>query len=1285
MSTSDSLSASPIDATSIRQEAYQSISTYLIPPSTQGSSAGSVLPPDELPSPVVTAVERRIISLLDLIKHMRDSLTSDNPEIRSLAVQLLSLVVTTFAPVKDLLPTSEASSTEAGEIVNGKPLFDKQAILTLVTFFSSKLEDGEIVAAEIARKLNASTSTTPASAGWSRQAAEGGAREGDKRWLGGLVPRGSEMLAAGLVALQRLICLDSCGSEAARTVAEALIEHVKPTDHPQALRFLIFKLLDLLVARHRAHALRSLGAKFLRGYISLAKGEKDPRNLMLLFATDRVLLIDFADLLEREENRDIVEAFFDITFCYFPITFRPPPDDPYGITSADLKAALRGCMTANARLAPHAMPLLLEKLSATGGAAKLDTLDTLREAFPIYGRAAVQAHEKALWENLKIEILHATDKETGLAAQETLVSMLACLYTIPDPVDPPTGLAPKIMAEMLVELESPEKVLAAPAASIVACLIRAGASTSYFGLYGAFERLLEMFKDPDEISLRAPILGHIATLLRSVRVSYAGNGGGDGVGRQETARQTKDATHKDDSSKLKLAFAVSAASSTNALRYFWSAATSLPQRSYETDRKPLDSFRNAILAALHNGIRSASYRANALAAFVQVCHIDDFLTLQEIGYLSEAINELLVTDAWQEGEEGGIVGAGLDEVRRLAMDALMDVAKINAKVLETTTLPLLFGKLPDQLSAFDSDGSGDTQMDHAVPTLATQPRLHALSPAEIRQRTAIRHSLGALARLGTQSSLFDILIVKLLTKFDLAVMRPCNTEQHRTANVGYARGLLSALYTITREKERRGDRDLGKYAAASIPRLLMPMLSHILEPSANTAIAAVAADASLNRDVGALLMLFSRSLSLEKQIELARKVYLAIEQGEFEQLLEQPRFRTKKDGSVPKTDFAPLSRDDAQRDMWYLIASIIIPFRQDVPLPFGGELLPWVERQLDQLHGARSLLHFDVCALSLASAINKHAADPLPQVLSQALQSFFDRQVRAAGAPRRAQSLRCWLYILKGLSIRNSKDFDKKLMDLIALCEDDSIGPQLARSFDILAKEDSDILTKANGHTVRLLYRQRLFSVLLPKVIDGYRTNMSLSDPSTRASKQSVYLIALTALLPHMPKATTQERLRELFPLLIQALNLPDAQTRGNAANTIAVAIIAAHIQKRRVEEEEVQSMTRRVAAGAHANLNAKASNTFLALTLAEDHIGSLISRLLAVIDPQQTPLEASRVAALRCLAALARGLPYLALHPHRISVQRALARTGTGVDDPRRKVRLEAVEARDAWFTLHE
>lgn len=37
----------------------------------------------------------------------------------------------------------------------------------------------------------------------------------------------------------------------------------------------------------------------------------------------------------------VAQALFNITFCYFPISFKPPTHDPYGISPDDLKLALR--------------------------------------------------------------------------------------------------------------------------------------------------------------------------------------------------------------------------------------------------------------------------------------------------------------------------------------------------------------------------------------------------------------------------------------------------------------------------------------------------------------------------------------------------------------------------------------------------------------------------------------------------------------------------------------------------------------------------------------------------------------------------------------------------------------------------------------------------------------------------------------------------------------------------------------------------------------------------------
>lgn len=154
--------------------------------------------------------------------------------------------------------------------------------------------------------------------------------------------------------------------------------------HHQAVRFVVYQLIDLLMSTRRMGrhnpkcggierltmtptALKSMGAEFLKGYTTLVEGEKDPRNLKLAFSLDRVMLLEF-DITEA------LEELFDITFCYFPITFTPPPDDPYGISSEELQTDLRTCLASTPLFGPLALPLILDKLQASTKSAKVNMI-----------------------------------------------------------------------------------------------------------------------------------------------------------------------------------------------------------------------------------------------------------------------------------------------------------------------------------------------------------------------------------------------------------------------------------------------------------------------------------------------------------------------------------------------------------------------------------------------------------------------------------------------------------------------------------------------------------------------------------------------------------------------------------------------------------------------------------------------------------------------------------------------------------------------------------------------
>ena len=160
-----------------------------------------------------------------------------------------------------------------------------------------------------------------------------------------------------------------------------MIEHFQDLQiRPQFQRMPILELLHGLMSNHRS-ALKSLGDESLVGIVDLVSGEKDPRNLMIIFSILKVVMVEW-DINAHLEVRIrlahmlllytyLLKTLFDAVFCYFPITFRPPPDDPYGITAQDLKTRLRECISASTQFAPLAFPQLLDKLDSTSPNVKV--------------------------------------------------------------------------------------------------------------------------------------------------------------------------------------------------------------------------------------------------------------------------------------------------------------------------------------------------------------------------------------------------------------------------------------------------------------------------------------------------------------------------------------------------------------------------------------------------------------------------------------------------------------------------------------------------------------------------------------------------------------------------------------------------------------------------------------------------------------------------------------------------------------------------------------------------
>ncbi|KAI0686671.1 ARM repeat-containing protein [Cytidiella melzeri] len=445
----------------------------------------------------------------------------------------------------------------------------------------------------------------------------------------------TDTIIPALKALKALVSKDAFTAADAVEVSKAVFRYVKMKALVQAQRFVVYGIIDGLVARHR-DALIGMGSEFLSGYISLADGEKDPRNLLIAFAIARVLLIEF-------DTTRHIEDLFNITFCYFPITFRPPPDDPYGITTDDLKKALRDCLNATPAFGPMAIPLFQEKLTAGSPATKRDTLQTLDVCLPVYGLGVAKDHARKLWNTLRLEIFQPTDPETESLALNTTQVLVRTIYDTHDSQtaqdEDVQGFAKDVSEECIKILREPEKNQAKHAIKVICVFVSSTPSVAKYTLSQAVPHLVQLFLNPDEAQNRAATLGLLADLVGAVRESS--------VGGAITERGTP---------------------------------SLLP-------------YKDEVLGVFTVGLKNAASCVYAISGLKGLALIPGLLTEEELGFVVHSVNEVLTNDETLEDEDKS------DAI----LDLLITLSSNSARHVSQTTLPLLFSSLPDRAPSRAAD------------------------------------------------------------------------------------------------------------------------------------------------------------------------------------------------------------------------------------------------------------------------------------------------------------------------------------------------------------------------------------------------------------------------------------------------------------------------------------------------------------------------------------------------------------------------------------------------------
>jgi len=294
--------------------------------------------------------------------------------------------------------------------------------------------------------------------------------------------------------------------------------------------------------------------------------------------------------------------------------------------------------------------------------------------------------------------------------------------------------------------------------------------------------------------------------------------------------------------------------------------------------------------------------------------------------------------------------------------------------------------------------------------------------------------------------------------------------------------------------------------------------------------------------------------------------------------------------------------------------------------------------------------------LQVALFVNKHVASTdLEHIDNILLQRFAAlRHSPNETFPFRRENQRldfdirlCFL-LIKALILRLAPKTNQYLADLVGLLDSSQyptdVSTLSAKRFATLLSPD-DVLSKTNFVQIRLLTPQRVVQTLTPLISNKFRESRS------PAEKEN-YLIALSGILAGVPSDIVMPELPMLLPLLLQSLDLSDQTVKMATLETLAVVI----------------------------------ANNPTALE-ESGHVPALVKRLLttATIPKQSVTsnLPRTRRLATRCLTLMPKHFTGSASRPNPLlNLKREVLHGLTVVlDDPKRDVRKEAVDAKGAWI----
>lgn len=295
----------------------------------------------------------------------------------------------------------------------------------------------------------------------------------------------------------------------------------------------------------------------------------------------------------------------------------------------------------------------------------------------------------------------------------------------------------------------------------------------------------------------------------------------------------------------------------------------------------------------------------------------------------------------------------------------------------------------------------------------------------------------------------------------------------------YPRALLATILFVLNQRENGSSDDTKAYYVRLVPALVTKTLLPLVDGAADVTSEVLSADEVLEV-TGTLIRVILRELDADQQKEAL--------QGMFDLFVSYKPSTLVTEGAEDFAQkFHPLEKDSdvRQANTSIILACAVAGARKEVPLPVEN-VVDFLNQTIEQAKRPKSPNHRRALLNIIGVIVNKWMGVAEADHIKQLTDDLLEDIKADSPDPEADEKLRIVFWILKALLLRTDKYGMDAIQVLVDLLGSERMGAMASRGFGILLSED-EFLSKKNHAVMRLLAKQRAFSLCVPRLVEGFR------------------------------------------------------------------------------------------------------------------------------------------------------------------------------------------------------